>query len=217
MKRVTEIIIWCVMIFSLLCAATPKSQTKSRTEVNTVTNTKDSGLQKEVYSIRPAQCGLWVEVDEPPDDAEFESILIRSATKLEDLAVETIIPDPQDVEYLAIAIYCEAGADYISDDTRYMVGDVILNRVADDRFPDSIAAVLTQKAQYGRFYWTGIVWPERAKNASESHAVSRAREITKNLLTDARHSELYGKGYIYQAEFSQGRDNVESDGIIFGR
>ena len=125
-------------------------------------------------------------------------------------------PDPEEVEELAIVIYCEAGADAISDETRYMVGDVVLNRVADDRFPDSIHAVLAQKAQYGRFYWTGIVWPERAKNACEAHAVARAREIAYNLLTGT-HSELFGGGYIWQAEFKQGKGSILRDGIYFGR
>lgn len=121
-----------------------------------------------------------------------------------------------DLEYLACVIYCEAGSDSISDDTRRMVGDVVLNRVNDSRFPDSIYAVLTQKAQYGRFHWTGIVWPARAENASEAHAVARARDIARELL-EGTHSELYGEGYIWQAEFKQGTGCVQSDGIWFGR
>lgn len=126
-------------------------------------------------------------------------------------------PDPEEVEELAIVIFCEAGADAQCDETRYMVGDVVLNRVADDRYPDTIHDVLAQKAQYGRFYWTGIVWPDRAKNPGNANAVARAREIAYNLLTDTRHSDLYGKGYIYQDCRVQGVDNVWSDGICFGR
>lgn len=126
-------------------------------------------------------------------------------------------PDPQEVEYLAIVIFCEAGADAQSDETRYMVGDVVLNRVADSRYPDTIYKVLTQKAQYGRFYWTGIIWPERASYKGNAHAVERAREIAYNLLTDTRHSDLWGKGYIYQDCRIQGKDNIWSDGICFGR
>ncbi len=125
-------------------------------------------------------------------------------------------PDPEEVELLAIAIYCEAGADSLSDGTRRMVGDVILNRVADGRYPDTVAAVLTQKAQYGRFHWTGVVWPARAQNAGEAHAVARAREIARSLLM-GEHSELYAAGYIFQAEFRQGKDWIQSDGIWFGR
>lgn len=97
-----------------------------------------------------------------------------------------------------------------------MVGDVILNRVEDDRFPDTVEGVLTQRAQYGRFHWTGVVWPARASNAGEAHAVERAREIARSLL-QGEHSELYGAGYIWQAEFQQGSDRIQRDGIWFGR
>lgn len=144
-------------------------------------------------------------------------VVDEPADVIDEPAVESIIEvDERDVELLAIIIYAEAGADYIADETRYMVGDVVLNRVADSRYPDSIEEVLTQKSQYGRFYWTGVVWPDRASKSSEAHAVERAREIARDLLS-GNHSELYGNGYVYQAEFRQGKDNIDSDGIIFGR
>lgn len=126
-------------------------------------------------------------------------------------------PNADDVEWLAIAIFREAGSDWISNETRYMVGDVILTHVIDDRFPDNLYDVLTEKGKYGRFYWDGIHWPSTAFNSGNKHAAERAREIAYNLLTDTRHSELYGKGYIYQDCRVQGTDNVWSDGICFGR
>lgn len=117
---------------------------------------------------------------------------------------------------LACAIYCEAGGDACSDLCRYYVGDVILNRVNDPRFPDTIEGVLTQKSQYGRFYWTGIVWPERANYPGEAAAVARAYDTARALLSGER-SELYGAGYIWQAEFTQGTDVIYLDGTYFGR
>ena len=126
-------------------------------------------------------------------------------------------PDPQDVEYLAIVIFCEVGADAQCNETRYMVGDVVLNRVADSRFPDTIYEVLKQKSQFGRFYWTDVVWPERASYPGNAHAVERARRIAYDLLTDAYHSKLYGNGYIFQDNRERGKDNVWSDGVCFGR
>lgn len=126
------------------------------------------------------------------------------------------VVDEAEAELLAIAIYTEAGADTISDETRRMVGDVILNRVADPRYPDNIEAILTQRAQYARFYWTGVVWPSRAAHQSEKHAVDRARQIAREIL-GGEHSDIYGAGYIYQAEFRQGSSVIESDGIYFGR
>lgn len=72
------------------------------------------------------------------------------------------------------------------------------------------------KGQYGRFYWTGIVWPARAENPGEKEAVERAYRIARALLS-GEHSELYGAGYVYQAEFEQGSDIIYLDGIYFGR
>ena len=61
-------------------------------------------------------------------------------------------PDLEDVEMLACVIYQEAGGDACSDECRMYVGDVVLNRVADSRFPDTIEGVLTAKFQYGTFW-----------------------------------------------------------------
>lgn len=130
-------------------------------------------------------------------------------------AAETWEPDPAEVEMLACAIYNEAGGDACSDLCRYYVGDVILNRVADPRFPDTIEGVLTAPGQYGRFSKTGIVWPSRAKNPGEAHAVQRAYDTAYDLLS-GNHSELYGQGYVWQAEFTQG-SGFWLDGLYFGR
>ena len=121
-----------------------------------------------------------------------------------------------DTERLACAIYNEAGGDMCSDECRRDVGDVILNRVEDSRFPDSIEAVLTAPLQYGNFAKTGIVWPERARNPLEAEAVERAWRIAEELMA-GEHGELFGQGYVWQAEFTQGSDGFWLDGIYFGR
>lgn len=124
--------------------------------------------------------------------------------------------DEHGVELLAMVIYQEAGSDYICDDCRRRVADVVLNRVDDERFPNTIEAVLTQKDQYGLYYYTGVVWPDRAKYSGEAHAVERARQIAREVL-EGNHSELYGNGYVWQAEFVQGTDGFWCCGIYFGR
>lgn len=125
-------------------------------------------------------------------------------------------PDETMVDLLACVIYQEAGGDACSDLCRFMVGDVVLNRVADSRFPDTIEEVLTQRGQYGTFSKTGVVWPARADNPGEAAAVERAYDTARRLLS-GEHSELYGAGYIWQAEFIQGKDVIEVDGTYFGR
>lgn len=122
----------------------------------------------------------------------------------------------KDVELLACVIFQEAGCDLCSDTTRKMVADVVLNRVMDERFPNSIEEVLTQKWQYGRFWITGVCWPESASYECNKQAVERAVRIAREVLA-GDHSELYGSGYIWQAEFEQGSSGFWADGIFFGR
>lgn len=123
----------------------------------------------------------------------------------------------EELELLALVIYSEAGGDTCSDDTRQMVGEVVLNRVADPRYPDTLAEVLTQRAQYGRFYWTGAVWPERAKLPQETHAVERAYTCAAALLGGTA-DRLLPDNVVYQSEYIQGHAIVaEADGFYFCR
>lgn len=121
----------------------------------------------------------------------------------------------EDLELLALVIYQEAGADACSDETRLMVGNVVLNRVADDRYPDTIEEVLLEKRQYGRLYWTGIQWPERASKPEEAHAVERAYRCAREVLSGVR---LLPDDVIFQSEYVQGTEIVaEQDGFYFCR
>lgn len=121
----------------------------------------------------------------------------------------------EELETLALVIYQEAGGDDCSDETRLMVGTVVLNRVADDRYPDTIAEVAAEYKQYGRLYWTGLKWPERADKAEEAHAVKRAYDCAERLLDGYR---VLPADVIYQAEFTQGTEVVaQQDGFYFCR
>lgn len=128
------------------------------------------------------------------------------------------VPEPEldELEMLACVIYQEAGGDEASDKCRMMVGDVVLNRIADPRFPNTMEEVLTAPLQYGRWQWTGIVWPERANDPGEAAAVERAYDIARRLLS-GEHSEIFEAGYVWQAEFEQGTDGFWLDGTYFGR
>lgn len=120
-----------------------------------------------------------------------------------------------ELEMLAMVIYQEAGGDAASDSTRMMVGTVVMNRVADSRFPDSIEEVLLQKQQYGRLHWTGLVWPDRAEEPGEAHAVARAYDLAQCILLGER---VLPADVIWQAEFPQGTEIVAyQDGMYFCR
>lgn len=138
-------------------------------------------------------------------------------TFLEEKAKETEPEiDQHDLELLAIAIYKEAGGDSCCDECRRRVADVILNRVNSDWYPDTIEEVLTQYRQYNTFYWTGVVWPERANEPGEQEAVERAYRIAEEVLR-GNHSDLYGDTYYGQAEFRQGKSQIECCGIYFSK
>lgn len=119
-----------------------------------------------------------------------------------------------ELEMMALVIYQEAGGDACSDETRLMVGNVVLNRVADDRFPDTIEGVLLQERQYGRLHWTGLVWPERASQSVEAHAVQRAYDCAERVLEGER---LLPEDVIFQSEYIQGEIVAQQDGFYFCR
>lgn len=121
----------------------------------------------------------------------------------------------EELELLALVIYQEAGGDACSDDTRLKVGTVVMNRVADHRFPDTLRDVITERGQYGRLYWTGPEWPERASKPEEAHAVARAYDCAEQVLQGYR---ALPSDTVYQAEFEQGDGVVaHQDGFYFCR
>lgn len=124
----------------------------------------------------------------------------------------------EDAEYLACVIYQEAGGDGCCDMCRRRVADIVLNRVKDTRFAgDTVEAILTEgnPPQWGLYSVTGVVWPEKASYPEEAAAVERARRIAIEVL-EGNHSDLT-EDYIWCAEFPQGQDVIECDGIYFGK
>lgn len=156
-------------------------------------------------------------ISEPVDVVEvpFEPEVVQVVAEIEAPAEPEQTYSEEDLEMLALVIYQEAGGDACSDETRLMVGNVVLNRVADDRFPDTIEEVLLQERQYGRLHWTGLVWPERASQSVEAHAVQRAYDCAERVLNGER---LLPEDVIWQAEFVQGTEVVaQQDGFYFCR
>ena len=164
--------------------------------VNVIFDIEDS-KQPEVVTITPITIEN-IEPDTPHIDTstkyiEAEVIYIEEESSEdntleendeEELAIVEV--DPEELEMLACTIYVEAGGDACSDETRMMVGNVVLNRVAHPDFPNTIEEVLLQPRQYSTFSWDGIVWPDRAANDNEQEAVQRAYDIARRLLEGER-------------------------------
>lgn len=118
-----------------------------------------------------------------------------------------------DAEYLAIAIYREAGGDAYSDRTRIMVGNVVMNRVRSDAFPNTIYGVLTQRGQYQGLS-NGVTWPSMASNRWEQHAVARARACANRVLAGENYLPA---NVVYQSDYSYLGSGVYcvADGMYF--
>ena len=158
----------------------------------------------------PCEIESEIPAQEPPTEEALESL-----EAIEETSEENFPVDEAELEMLACTIYIEAGGDACSDETRMMVGNVVLNRIADERFPDTMEEVLLQPRQYNTFSWTGIQWPARASTEPEAEAVARAYDCARRLLEGER---VLDADVVWQAEFFQGSEVVSyQDGIYFCR
>lgn len=78
------------------------------------------------------------------DAAPEETYRMTSA----DAQVTMVSYTKEDVDDLAKVIYAKAGASWIPDEIQRYVGSVVLNRVKDDRYPDTIHDVVYEEGQY---------------------------------------------------------------------
>ena len=184
----------------------PVVTTESTTEVTSVPETV------ETIPVTEPVTEPTVEETEPVKETEPTSKPV-SASKSEEKKSNGELTE---LEMLAIVIYQEAGGSKHCDECRRRVADVVLNRVASKHYPNTIEKVLTQKSQYGKLHWKGIVWPSRAKNKYEKKSVERAWRIAEEVM-NGQHSDVYGKGYVYQAEFKQGKSGFWCCGHYFGK
>lgn len=96
--------------------------------------------------------------------------------------------DDNDLWYLSRVIQAEAG--YCSTEMMEGVGSVVLNRVADERFPNTIPEVVEQPGQYST-----------ASYLATQDPTAEVLEVAKDLLENG--SKFPGD-VIYQANFPQG-------------
>lgn len=114
------------------------------------------------------------------------------------LARKTFAYTDDDLYVLSHIISAEAGN--CSEDMMLSVGSVVLNRVADDRFPDTISEVVFQEGQYSPT-WDGAYYNEPTE---------AAQKVAKRLLEEG---SAIDASVVWQAEFPQGNgiyDTIES-------
>lgn len=107
----------------------------------------------------------------------------------------------EDVRILATTVYYEAGM--TTEQLRQYVAQVVLNRVADSRFPNTIKGVITQAGQYSNKYSTTAaaqaIQTKDAKNSTYYYAICENAAKTAMMGRVEMPSNV-----IYQANFRQG-------------
>ncbi len=106
-----------------------------------------------------------------------------------------------DLFCMAAVIYNEAGGNACSDTHRILVGNVVLNRVRDSRFPNTIRKVVQQKGQYSMMS-RGVKFATRSKYSGEKAAVARAYKIAKMVLEG---KQIAPKKVVFQSQSKQGK------------
>ena len=104
---------------------------------------------------------------------------------------------------VAVAIYNEAGGNACTDEHRELVGYVVLNRVKDSRYPNTIRKVLEQPGQYEGIDKNGIYFAKRGNSALELKALERAWKTAKKVLEN-RNNIPVPENVVFQAQFKQG-------------
>ena len=105
-----------------------------------------------------------------------------------------------DEELYILSHIISAEAGNCSEDMMLSVGSVVLNRVQDDRFPNTIEEVVFQQGQYSPT-WNGAYYAEPTEAACE---------VAKTLLEEG---PTIDPSVVWQAEFPQGQgvyDTIDS-------
>lgn len=132
----------------------------------------------------------------------YKTPVYDSGEHTEVLNVEHLI-DESKVYMLAHLIGGEAGADWCTDELQLMVGSVVLNRVASDKFPNDLESVIFQDGQYS------VTWNGAYYNEPTERTVANARYLIEN-------GPTIPSDVLWQANFPQKRTYKVVQGVYFG-
>lgn len=96
-----------------------------------------------------------------------------------------------DLDLLARLVYAEAGSNWCSDEMQLLVANVVINRIHDKRFPNTLRGVIYQRGQYACVGKLGRVKPN-----------ARAIKNAKHVLEGERFCPAK---VVFQSEFRQGK------------
>lgn len=114
--------------------------------------------------------------------------------KISDMGITITEIAWEDLYLLSKIIYAEAGSDWLSDEWKMSVGEVVLNRVAHPSFPGTVGEVVYQPIQY---------YGSQSRYFENLRPNERCVGLAKRLLEGER--VLNDPAVVYQANFRQGR------------
>lgn len=108
----------------------------------------------------------------------------------------------EDIRILTTTVFHEAG--HTTEQLRQYVAQLVLNRVEDSRFPDTVKGVITQPGQYSTKYAT--VEAANAIQATDSKNGTYYYGICEDSVKAAMMGQVeMPSNVLYQANFSQGK------------
>lgn len=165
------IALWCMMLLSF---CQPVDAAESSTEIDYLQLMKAAAVDGD------AEQGL---AEESARDA-----------KIEREGLSNIHISWEDLYYLSKIMTSEAGSDWLSDEWKMSVGEVVLNRVASPAFPDTVREVILQKGQYAG---------ANSQKFKNLHPSWRCVELALRLLEGER--VLNCPSVLYQSNEPQGK------------
>lgn len=112
-----------------------------------------------VYEPETDYMQIMMDCVQSGDSALGEAAEESRNEKIDDMDLDYIPVDYTELELLAKIIHAEAGSEWLDEEWKMAVGEVVLNRVASPEFPDTMLEVLEQPGQYygkGSSYFASI-------------------------------------------------------------
>ena len=98
----------------------------------------------------------------------------------------------EELDLLSRIVFAEAGSDWLTDEHQRAVASVVLNRVSDSRFPNTIKDVVYQKGQYACIR-NGMI-----NKTPNQRAVDNAKYVLDNGVT-------IPENVVWQSQSKQGK------------
>ncbi len=130
-------------------------------------------------------------INETTNIMEVENVDIKEDI-VEEVVVSSCKYTDEELDLLSRIIFAEAGSDWLTDEHQRAVASVVLNRVSDSRFPNTIKGVIYQKGQYACIH-NGMI-----NKTPNQRAIDNAKYVLDNGVT-------IPENVVWQSQSRQGK------------